>query len=248
MARRQNDHRTDAAAQNWTLSTVFSAGLVAFSHDFDNRLVTYLCWYLLTSIGMVVCRSLIRFGAGWLRNRGYNRRFVAVAGDLPVGQVLLDSFRKEPWLGFEVVGIYHDAKPGGVPSDWAGNYEQLIDDAKAGKIHNVYIAMQMKDESRIKKLMRELADTTCSVILIPDVFTFNILHSRIEEVNGVPVVPLYDTPLSGINRVLKRVEDIVLSSPDPAAHLPGAVLHCAGGEAQLAGADHLPSDPLRHGR
>ncbi len=30
--------------------------------------------------------------------------------------------------------------------------------------------------------------------------------------NGVPVVPLYDTPLSGINRVLKRVEDIVLSS------------------------------------
>ncbi len=85
---------------------------MAFSHDFDNRLVTYLCWYLLTSVGMVVCRSLIRFGAGWLRNRGYNRRYVAVAGDLPVGQVLLDSFRKEPWLGFEVVGIYHDAKPG----------------------------------------------------------------------------------------------------------------------------------------
>lgn len=45
--------------------------------------------------------------------------------------------------------------------------------------------------------MRELADTTCSVILIPDVFTFNILHSRVEEMSGVPVVPLYDTPLSG---------------------------------------------------
>ncbi|VEB45857.1 extracellular polysaccharide biosynthesis protein [Salmonella enterica subsp. enterica serovar Havana] len=28
----------------------------------------------------------------------------------------------------------------------------------------------------VKKLVRELADTTCSVILIPDVFTFNILH------------------------------------------------------------------------
>jgi putative colanic acid biosynthesis UDP-glucose lipid carrier transferase len=99
-----------------------------------------------------------------------------------------------------------------VSADWAGNFEQLIDDAKAGKIHNVYIAMQMSDESYIKHLVRELADTTCSVILIPDVFTFNILHSRIDEVNGVPVVPLYDTPLSGINRVLKRVEDILLSS------------------------------------
>ena len=166
----------------------FSAGLVAFSRDFDNRLVTYLCWYLLTSVGMVVCRSLIRYGAGWLRNRGYNTRYVAVAGDLPVGQALLDSFRKEPWLGLEVVGIYHDARPGGVSSDWAGNVEQLLDDAKAGKIHNVYIAMPMSEEACIKRLVRKLADTTCSVILIPDVFTFNILHSRIDEVNGVPVV------------------------------------------------------------
>ena len=109
----------------------------------------------------------------------------AVAGDLPVGQALLDSFRKEPWLGFEVVGVYNDAKPGGVTADWAGNYQQLIEDARTGKIHNVYLALKMSEETCIKYLMRELADTTCSVILISDVFTFNILHSRIEEVNGV---------------------------------------------------------------
>ncbi|XNM90524.1 hypothetical protein ACLK1X_11640 [Escherichia coli] len=30
--------------------------------------------------------------------------------------------------------------------------------------------------------------------------------------NGVPVVPLYDTPLSGLNRLLKRAEDIVLAT------------------------------------
>lgn len=50
------------------------------------------------------------------------------------------------------------------------------------------------------------------MLLIPDVFTFNILHSRIEEMNGVPVVPLYDTPLSGVNRLIKRAEDIVLAT------------------------------------
>ncbi|EAW8145572.1 undecaprenyl-phosphate glucose phosphotransferase [Salmonella enterica subsp. enterica] len=198
--------------QNWTLSLIFSAGLVAFNDDFDNRLATWLAWYALSSLGLVLCRSFIRFGAGWLRHRGYNTRRVAVAGDLPAGQALLDSFRNEPWLGFEVVGVYHDPKPGGVPADWAGNFEQLIDDAKASRIHNVYIAMSMSDGAMVKKLVRELADTTCSVILIPDVFTFNILHSRVEEMSGVPVVPLYDTPLSGINRLLKRAEDIVLAS------------------------------------
>ncbi|MRS15067.1 undecaprenyl-phosphate glucose phosphotransferase [Enterobacteriaceae bacterium RIT691] len=198
--------------QNWTLALIFTAGVLAFNDDFNNSLAVWLAWYLLSTCGMVGCRAFIRFGVGWLRNRGYNVRYVAVAGDLPAGQVLLNSFRNQPWLGFEVVGSYHTPKPGGVDTDWAGNYDQLLDDARAGKIHNVYIALSMQDEGRIKTLVRDLADTTCSVILIPDVFTFNILHSRIDEVNGVPVVPLYDTPLSGLNRVIKRLEDIVLSS------------------------------------
>ncbi|SFU05259.1 putative colanic acid biosysnthesis UDP-glucose lipid carrier transferase [Kosakonia arachidis] len=197
--------------QNWTLSLIFSAGLVSFNNDFDNTFMIYLPWYLLTSMGLMLSRSVIRFGAGWLRNMGYNTRRVAVAGDMPMGQTLLECFRNEPWLGFEVVGVYHDPQPGGITTGWAGNLDQLVDDAKAGKIHNVYIAMSMNDAVSIKKLVRQLADTTCSVILIPDVFTFNILHSRIEEMNGVPVVPLYDTPLSGVNRILKRLEDIVLS-------------------------------------
>lgn len=66
--------------QNWTLSVIFSAGLVAFNNDFDTQLKIWLAWYGLTSIGLVVCRSCIRIGAGWLRNHGYNKRMVAVAG------------------------------------------------------------------------------------------------------------------------------------------------------------------------
>lgn len=36
-------------------------------------------------------------------------------------------------------------------------------------------------------------------------------QSRTEEINGVPVVPLYESPLSGINMVFKRLEDIIVS-------------------------------------
>ncbi|MGS9347014.1 undecaprenyl-phosphate glucose phosphotransferase, partial [Salmonella enterica subsp. enterica serovar Infantis] len=68
--------------QNWTLILIFSAGLVAFNDYFDNSLATWLAWYALSSLGFVFCRSLIRVGAGGLRNRGYNTRRVAVAGDV----------------------------------------------------------------------------------------------------------------------------------------------------------------------
>ncbi|VDZ74224.1 putative colanic biosynthesis UDP-glucose lipid carrier transferase [Atlantibacter hermannii] len=234
--------------QNWTLSLVFSAGLLAFNNDFNNSFAVWFAWYLLSTLGLVACRSCIRFGAGWLRHRGYNTRRVAIAGPLPVGMQLAESFRNEPWLGFDVAGIYHDPQPEGVPPLWAGNLDQLVDDAKSGKIHNIYIAMAMSDEARIKNLVRQLSDTTCSVMLIPDVFTFNILHSRTDEVNGVPVVPLFDTPLNGINRLLKRAEDIVLASFDSAADLAGAVLHRAGGQADVKRTGDIPPDPLRYGR
>ena len=72
--------------------------------------------------------------------------------------------------------------------------------------------MHMRDEVAIKNMVSQLTDTTCSVLYIPDVFTFNILQSRTEEINGVPVVPLFDSPLNGINMVFKRLEDIIVSS------------------------------------
>lgn len=198
--------------QNWTLSVIFSAGLLAFNSDFDGSFWVYLAWYVLTGFGMVMCRSFIRFGAGVLRNMGYNTRRIAIAGSLPVGQRLAESFREEPWLGFEVTGIFDDEQPASAHRNYAGNFSDLIEKARAGEIDNVYIAMSMSEEARIKQLVRELTDTTCSVLLIPDVFTFNILHARTVEVNGVPVVPLFDTPLNGVNKILKRLEDIVLSS------------------------------------
>lgn len=148
-----------------------------------------------------------------MRKLGYNTRRVAVVGSSPAGISLLQSFLEEPWLGFVVKGIYDDEPKiefGNVP--YGGSFSTLIAQARAGEIDRIYIALNMKDEQIIKDLVSKLTDTTCSVLLIPDLFTFNILQSRTEEINGVPVVPLFDTPLSGINMLFKRLEDILVSS------------------------------------
>lgn len=126
---------------------------------------------------------------------------------------LLKGFIDEPWLGFNVKGVYEEKhNPKYTDVTYGGTLAELVKDAKDGKIDRVYIALGMNDEAKIKNIVSELTDTTCSVLLIPDVFTFNILQSRTEEINGVPVVPLFDTPLSGINMIFKRLEDIVVSS------------------------------------
>lgn len=201
--------------KNWTLSFLISLGLLFLIPNLKLgfTVTMSLGWFISVTIGFICCRSFIRFGAGVLRKFGYNTRKVAVVGGLPVGINLLRGFLEEPWLGFIVEGIYDD-KPLDQISDipYAGNLEKLVQDARNGKLDRIYIALSMNEEYKIKKIVNQLTDTTCSVLLIPDIFTFNILQSRTEEINGVPVVPLFDTPLNGINMVFKRMEDIIVSS------------------------------------
>ncbi|MEH4526345.1 undecaprenyl-phosphate glucose phosphotransferase [Klebsiella pneumoniae] len=199
--------------KNWSLSLVFSIGLLSLFSFLLIPFKFYLAWYLTGCFGFIISRSSIRYCAKLIRRFGYNTRRVAIAGCLPSGINLLKSFENEPWLGFICVGVYDDLQSNPVTPyvPLSGDLAKLVLDAKEGKVDRIYIAMAMHDEIKIKNLVSQLTDTTCSVMLIPDLFTFNILQSRTEEVNGVPVVPLFDTPLNGINMVFKRLEDIILS-------------------------------------
>ncbi|HBR4200367.1 TPA: undecaprenyl-phosphate glucose phosphotransferase [Klebsiella pneumoniae] len=199
--------------KNWTLSLLLSLGGFSLLADLNIEYIIFLQWFFIVCFGFFVCRLSIRIILGMLRKIGYNTRKVAVAGSLPAGLNLLRTFQNAPWLGFVVKGIYDDIKIDSYEDvPYGGTLSELVEDARSGKIDRIYIAMSMKDETRLRDIISQLTDTTCSVLLIPDVFTFNILQSRTEEIIGVPVVPLFDTPLNGINMVFKRIEDVVVSS------------------------------------
>jgi putative colanic acid biosynthesis UDP-glucose lipid carrier transferase len=48
--------------------------------------------------------------------------------------------------------------------------------------------------------------------LVPDIYGFHLFNHSITEVAGMPVLNLTDTPLSGVNSSLKRVEDVLLAA------------------------------------
>lgn len=203
--------------QNWSISILITAGIISFIKVIDITFKYYLIWFGLVSIGFILSRSAIRFLAGSIRKLGYNIRNVAIVGNMPIGISLANSFIDAPWMGMKVVGIYFNdgytvSGLAGSNIPFCGNLDSLITDAREGKLDKIYIAMDMSQEQEIHRLVNKLTDTTCCVMLIPDIFTFNILQSRTEEVNGVPVVPLFETPMNGINSVFKRIEDIIISS------------------------------------
>lgn len=94
----------------------------------------------------------------------------------------------------------------------SGSLEELVKQARMGQIDRVYITLPMRSEARIKWLVSQLSDTTVSVYIVPDVFVFELLHARSQNINGVPTISIFDSPMIGANSVIKRLEDIVLSS------------------------------------
>jgi len=80
-----------------------------------------------------------------------------------------------------------------------------------GKFQVIFVALPLKAQKRIAEILEKCGDTTASVHLIPDFFTFNLLHARLSEVGNMQTLSVYDSPIFGINDVLKRMFDIVFS-------------------------------------
>ncbi|MBL1321884.1 MAG: undecaprenyl-phosphate glucose phosphotransferase [Methylophaga sp.] len=189
---------------------------VIHSHVYSEPFIAV--WIIATPIELIAWHAMVRMALGILRSKGYNTRKIAIVGATPLGKRLEFAFNKMDWSGYRFVGYYDDRKIKNTegesrfePVTIEGNIEQLIEDCKQGKVDSVYITLAMAAEHRIKGLVEKLADSTVSVYFVPDFFTFNLLNSRWIDHQGITAVSIYDSPFTGLDSTIKRLEDILLS-------------------------------------
>ena len=171
-------------------------------------------WFVSVLVSLCVYRVVLRLILRGLRSQGINTRSVVIAGAGTLGQQLANNIIANSSFGLVFGGYYDDAAPKQklVAAQTIGNLEQLIADCKEGGIDRVYIVLPPQAYERRKWLVKELADSTASVYIVPDVFTYQLLHSRSDTIMGIPTISIYDSPLDGSNAIIKRIEDIVLST------------------------------------
>jgi putative colanic acid biosynthesis UDP-glucose lipid carrier transferase len=174
-------------------------------------------WVVLTPIELISWHAVVRLVLAKIRNNGHNIRKVAIVGETRIGQELEKNFETMPWTGFRFLGYFDDRKSHRVEElDYSApeghkDTDTLVELCKKGDIDVVYITLALSAEKRIKTLTEKLADTTASVYLVPDLFTFNLLNSRWVDYRGITAIAIYETPFSGLDSLMKRMEDIVLS-------------------------------------
>lgn len=177
-----------------------------------------LAWFVITPLELISWHVIIRLILSWLRRQGMNTRHVAIVGQRAVSRRLEQALLQMDWSGYRLVGYYDDRqmqRPTDEPPEPSarikGNIEQMIDQCKKAEIDTVFIALPMSAEHRIKDIARKLSDTTASVYVVPDLFTFNLLNARWVDYQGTTAIAIYETPYAGLDSFIKRAEDVVLS-------------------------------------
>ncbi|MBI2881696.1 MAG: undecaprenyl-phosphate glucose phosphotransferase [Candidatus Tectomicrobia bacterium] len=201
-----------------TLSLVLLTALTFFYREFPfarfSRVVMAYYWVLVAAY-VVVGRSLARRLLKDLRKRGFEVRRILIAGTGELGRDLSRRMRANEVLGIEVAGYLTDrkeeagAKIEGVPV--AGTLEDVREVIASLKADQLFIALPLEAQDRLQRVLEGIGEEIIDIKVVPDFLRFMKLNAGIEDFGGLPVISLRESPLFGVNRLVKRTADVVIS-------------------------------------
>ena len=203
-----------SVARAVVLELVVVMAFFSLYRDFYVSRLTIIFFGLLTPTLMVMLRLGLYFYVRRARQQGKNLRRVLIVGAGVAGRRLEHSFKAYPWMGFEVVGFLDDHKRDepdvlGAVDDAVAVVDQF---EKTTPIDYVYIALPLAAAARIETLLDAFASRLVHVCLVPDLLQYDIINSRITDVDGLPVLHLIDEAPIEFRRVVKRAVDVLFSA------------------------------------
>jgi putative colanic acid biosynthesis UDP-glucose lipid carrier transferase len=186
-----------------------------------------------------VLSALFRLGLfaalRWLRKQGFNHRKVVIFGAGRIGKRVADGVAAADWTGYKIIGFFDDrlsqqgAKISGV------TVERLPEDLesyfKLNSVDELWLALPLSAEQRIKEILYQLRFSTVNIRLIPDLFSMELINHTVSKVAGMTTLDLRTSPMRGMNRLLKALEDralalIILILISPALLLLTVLVKC----------------------
>ncbi len=160
-------------------------------------------------IRLLVSTCLISWAqAGWLT------RNVAIVGAGDQGALMVEQLKKThyPWL--QIVGVFDDRSERCSESIAGnlrmGNIDTLVSMARDSRIDEILVALPWGAEERILDILNKLQVLPVHVRLCPEILCYKFPNNGYSYYNGIPILNMFDKPLSGWNYVLKNIEDKLL--------------------------------------
>lgn len=206
-------------AGGWTVVVgilLFFGYATNYLEVFSRQLV--VTWILLTPVATFLAHHMLRRFVLRYRQSRFVMRDAVIVGAGELGCQLRDRAKADPMSGIEIKGFFDDRSSPRLALNDAqrdqllGKMACLPDYIRQHGVELIYIALPMGSQPRIMKLLDDLKDTTASIYFVPDLFVFDLIQARIDDVGGLPVVAVCETPFSGLNGWVKRFSDFFLAA------------------------------------
>jgi exopolysaccharide biosynthesis polyprenyl glycosylphosphotransferase len=147
--------------------------------------------------------------------RGVDRVLIVGAGE--VGRAVMRNIIAEPELGYRVIGFLDDdpakASTNIGPIKALGPIENVPQIIKENAIDVVMVTLPWQYHLKIIRLVGEAEHIGIRAAVVPDLFQLSMGGVLVEEINGIPLISIKQTALTGMNQVVKRIFDLLVSVP-----------------------------------
>jgi putative colanic acid biosynthesis UDP-glucose lipid carrier transferase len=179
------------------------------SENFSRRAL--LLWFTITPLVIIAMLTIVNAWARAVAASPRNARRAVIVGSSYMSSRLLQTAKNRPELGLHIERAFelqHDTRDA---QALVAAQQSVHDYVNRFRIEVVFLALPIEAEST-RALLAGLRDTTSSVYLIPNIALQDLIQARTDEIDGVPVIALCESPLHGPNAVAKRTTDIVFGS------------------------------------
>lgn len=192
---------------------IFIGYATGFSYKYSDRVI--LSWFIVTPFALLASHLALRTIAFDLR-RGGEIRSVVIVGANEAGLKLAERIAEYPHMFMDMRGFFDDRAqarlPAGLDKPLLGRMADIAGYVREHNINMIFISQPMSAQPRVRQLLDALQDTTASIYFLPDIYIFDLMQARFDEVGGMPVVAICETPFTGINSLVKRLTDIVFAT------------------------------------
>jgi len=168
---------------------------------------------VLTATSVLTLRRLTWAAIRWLRRRGYNQTQALIVGTGRTARKTAQALHHASWMGIKNLGFIEDQ-----PSRWTDDLDILGTTAdlpgliEQYEVGHVFIALPLSRYHDARRVFDTLSQSLVEVRLVADVPELAGLSLTTTNLDGLPVVGLRESPHFGLNVVVKRTMDVILSS------------------------------------
>ena len=152
-----------------------------------------------------------------LRRKGYNLRYYIVIGATKNGRQLVEDIEGMDHWGLKCAFFVDDdpaligTEVSGIPI--LGPIEKVLESVKQGEIDEAYLALNSNSTQDIYPMLAALQNNGVTIRIIPDWGNLiSLSNTSVIAIGSQTLFSAEDSPLSGLNIILKGVFDVVAAA------------------------------------